>query len=134
MSEFPFPDAQKGWHRFHASIQGTFVINDDNKLSLKLPSGEIPIYPTVGAKGGNLFHAARSEYRNKPDVVVDVYGYPRTDETAKITGLQMVCWHENGTEALQGSGGISRQFEPNRGFLCGQVRSVENGLVTVKVN
>ena len=82
---YPFPADTINAHRFHGLIQGTFEL-EDGVLRLRAAHGLIRLYPRPG-NGGRTFHAARLQQQNHPDAVINVYGYPRTDDDGCVRRL-----------------------------------------------
>lgn len=132
MTVFPFPADQIENHRFHGLIQGTFEL-DHGALRLRTTHGLLRLYPRPGKGGGSAFHAGRKQHQNHPGLIVNAYGYPRTDSDGVVRRLEMMSWFLEGSAAPEGFGGISRKFSPGQLFLCGRVRKIEDGMITVKV-
>ena len=132
MAEFPFPADTITNNRFHGVLQGTFEL-EDGTLRLRTPFGLIRLYPRPGKDGKRPFRAAYRNHEAFPDAELNVYGYPRTNEKGVVERLEMVSFNTVGSPDPDGPLSVSRRFEPNQMFLCGRVRGLENGLVTVKV-
>ena len=128
---YPFPADTINAHRFHGLIQGTFEL-EDGVLRLRAAHGLIRLYPRPGS-GGSTFHAARLQQQNHPDAVINVYGYPRTDDDGCVRRLEVGSWFVDGSPRPENNQCIARNFKPGTVYLCGRVRQVKDGLIVVKV-
>lgn len=130
--QFPFPADTINSNRFHGVIQGTFEL-ENGTLRLRTPFGLIRLYPRPAKDGKRPFRAAYLNLRDNPGAGVNVYGYPRTNEKGIVERLEMVSFHMVGSPDPDGPLSVSRRFEPGQLFLCGRVRGLRDGLLTVKV-
>lgn len=132
MTEFPFPANTIRNHRFHGVIEGSFEIVGSH-IQLKTTFGSIRLLPRSGKNGANAFYAARKTAENHPGEIVRAYGYPRTTDAAVVDRMELCSWHLLGTPDPDGPLSVARRFQSGELFLCGRVRRLEGGLVTVKV-
>ena len=132
MTEFPFSADQIQKHRFHGVIQGNLEL-EEGALRLRTTYGLIRLYPRAGKGGGRVFRAAYAQQSNHPDTTINAYGYPRTDKDGIVRRFELISWFTEGSTPPEDYKGIGRKFSPGQIFLCGRVRRLEEGMVTVKV-
>ena len=132
MQTFPFPEDTINNNRFHGLLQGKFELID-GYLNFRTTHGLIRLYKRPGDGGGRPFRAARLQLENFPDSVINLYGYPRTDKDGVIRRFEMMSWFREGSDPPENNNSIARRFTPGQMFLCGRVRRIEDGLITVKV-
>ena len=133
MQSFPFDESLVGKDRFHGLIQGKFV-EQDSKILLLTEFGTIKLWP----RSGKCFHwassRARQQFRDNPDAVINVYGYPCASEEGIIHALVMTNWFIADEHLCSNSQSLCRKFNPGQMFLCGRVKQVNtNGIVRVRV-
>jgi hypothetical protein len=139
--QLPFNKSLINKNRFHGLIQGQFT-EHDGKILLATEFGSIKLYPRnnepihYGGRWPSL-HAlfrARRQFKEDPAVVVNVYGYPRTDAAGIIYGIVMTNWFVDGKNISQNSTSLCKKFNPGQMFLCGRVKRIEsNNVIRVRV-
>lgn len=132
MPDFPFPADTIQDHRFHGLIEGTFEMDGDH-VQLKTTFGAIRLMPRGGKGGARAFYAAWKNAENHPDAVIRAYGYPRTTPAGMVHRMELCSWHLAGSPPPNAKTSLAHRFEPGQLFLCGRVRALKDGLVTVKV-
>jgi len=139
--QLPFDASLINKNRFHGLIQGQFT-EHDGKILLATEFGSIKLYPRnnepihYGGRKPSL-HAlfrARRQFKEDPAVVVNVYGYPRTDASGVIYGIVMTNWFVDGKNIRQDSTSLCKKFNPGQMFLCGRVKQIKsNNIIRVRV-
>lgn len=133
MQQFPFEEKLINKNRFHGLIQGKFIKQDD-KMLLLTEFGSIGVWPRCGKNFYWTLTRARQQFSKDPDAVVNVYGYPRADNTGLIHAIVMTNWFLADECLNSNSTSLCRKFNPGQMFLCGRVKQVEaDGAVRVRV-
>ena len=130
MSPYPFPLSEVTSYRCQTTITGTLAIDPETKrLILRSLYGTLRIYNPK--RQSSALWAAIKHAKNHDYNVVHAYGYPAISKSGQLYGLQLVAFNDAAIESDNHL--LVPVLDNGNVWLCGRVRSVEDGLATVRV-
>jgi hypothetical protein len=133
MQQLPFDKSLVSKNRFHGLIQGKFI-EQDGKILLLTEFGAIGLWPRPGNRFYWTLSRARYQFHSNPEAVINVYGYPRSNNKGVIHSLIMTNWFLANEVLRPDSKSLCRKFNPGQMFLCGRVKEINaNGMLRVRV-
>jgi len=130
MNPYPFPLSELTSYRCQTTITGTLAIDDETKrLILRSLYGTLRIYNPK--RQSSALWAAIKHAKNHDYNVVHAYGYPAISKSGQLYGLQLVAFNDAAIEADNHL--LVPVLDNGIVWLCGRVRSLQDGLATVRV-